>query len=134
MDTEPKIVGRENRPHMNALVHRTFWVGTRRSDAIAVDDAIASNVVREARHFAGGRLVDRSEGTVIPAQRQGEAMEGARFGESRFVIYPTPNPNRGGHTQMGSRSRTSALPYESSAVAASPSRSTTCPGSRRSTG
>jgi predicted enzyme related to lactoylglutathione lyase len=23
------------------------------------------------------------------------------FGESRFVIYPTPNPNRGGHTQMG---------------------------------
>ena len=61
MDTEPKIVGRENRPHMNALVHRTFWVGTARSDAIAVDDAIASNVVREARHFAGGRLVGRSE-------------------------------------------------------------------------
>ena len=23
------------------------------------------------------------------------------FGETRFVIYPTPNPNRGGHTQMG---------------------------------
>ena len=23
------------------------------------------------------------------------------FGESRFVIYPTSNPNRGGHTQMG---------------------------------
>jgi predicted enzyme related to lactoylglutathione lyase len=23
------------------------------------------------------------------------------FGESRFVVYPTPNPNRGGHTQMG---------------------------------
>ena len=23
------------------------------------------------------------------------------FGESRFVIFPTPNPNRGGHTQMG---------------------------------
>ena len=23
------------------------------------------------------------------------------FGETRFVIYPTPNRNRGGHTQMG---------------------------------
>ena len=23
------------------------------------------------------------------------------FGESRFVIYPASNPNRGGHTQMG---------------------------------
>jgi len=23
------------------------------------------------------------------------------FGESRFFIYTTPNPNRGGHTQMG---------------------------------
>lgn len=23
------------------------------------------------------------------------------LGETRFVIYPTPNPSRGGHTQMG---------------------------------
>lgn len=35
---------------------------------------------------------------------QGESTPGGTFftfGESRFVIYPTPNPNRGGHTQMG---------------------------------
>lgn len=34
----------------------------------------------------------------------GESTPGGTFftfGESRFVIYPTPNPNRGGHTQMG---------------------------------
>jgi predicted enzyme related to lactoylglutathione lyase len=34
----------------------------------------------------------------------GESSPGGTFltfGESRFVIYPTPNPNRGGHTQMG---------------------------------
>ena len=34
----------------------------------------------------------------------GESSPGATFltfGETRFVIYPTPNPNRAGHTQMG---------------------------------
>ena len=34
----------------------------------------------------------------------GESSPGGTFltfGETRFVIYPTPNPNRGGHTQMG---------------------------------
>ncbi len=33
-----------------------------------------------------------------------DAREGGAFftvGDSRFSIYPTPNPNRGGHTQMG---------------------------------
>ena len=35
-----------------------------------------------------------------------ESAQGGAFfsvGESRFSIYPTPNPNRGGHTQMGLR-------------------------------
>jgi predicted enzyme related to lactoylglutathione lyase len=35
-----------------------------------------------------------------------ESAEGGAFfsvGDSRFSIYPTPNPNRGGHTQMGLR-------------------------------
>lgn len=35
-----------------------------------------------------------------------ESTEGGAFlslGDSRFSIYPTPNPNRGGHTQMGLR-------------------------------
>jgi predicted enzyme related to lactoylglutathione lyase len=34
----------------------------------------------------------------------GESNPGGTFfslGETRFFIYPTPNPNRGGHTQMG---------------------------------
>jgi predicted enzyme related to lactoylglutathione lyase len=34
----------------------------------------------------------------------GESSPGGTFltlGETRFVIYPTPNPSRGGHTQMG---------------------------------
>jgi len=34
----------------------------------------------------------------------GESTPGGTFfsfGDTRFVIYPTPNPNRGGHTQMG---------------------------------
>jgi hypothetical protein len=36
----------------------------------------------------------------------GESAEGGSFfsvGDSMFSIYPTPNPNRGGHTQMGLR-------------------------------
>ena len=36
----------------------------------------------------------------------GEALEGGAFfsvGGSQFSLYPTPNPNRGGHTQMGLR-------------------------------
>ena len=36
----------------------------------------------------------------------GESGEGGAFfliGNSTFTIYPTPNPNRGGHTQMGLR-------------------------------
>ena len=35
-----------------------------------------------------------------------ESGEGGSFftvGNSSFSIYPTPNPNRGGHTQMGLR-------------------------------
>jgi catechol 2,3-dioxygenase-like lactoylglutathione lyase family enzyme len=35
-----------------------------------------------------------------------ESTEGGAFfalGDSRFSIYPTPNPNRGGHTQLGLR-------------------------------
>jgi predicted enzyme related to lactoylglutathione lyase len=35
-----------------------------------------------------------------------ESAEGGAFfsvGDSTFSIYPTPNPNRGGHTQMGLR-------------------------------
>jgi catechol 2,3-dioxygenase-like lactoylglutathione lyase family enzyme len=35
-----------------------------------------------------------------------ESTEGGAFfsvGDSRFSLYPTPNPNRGGHTQMGLR-------------------------------
>jgi catechol 2,3-dioxygenase-like lactoylglutathione lyase family enzyme len=35
-----------------------------------------------------------------------ESTEGGSFfsvGDSKFAIYPTPNPNRGGHTQMGLR-------------------------------
>lgn len=35
-----------------------------------------------------------------------ESAEGGAFfsvGDSMFSIYPTPNPNRGGHTQMGLR-------------------------------
>lgn len=37
---------------------------------------------------------------------RGYKGEGATFytvGDSTFSIYPTPNPNRGGHTQMGIR-------------------------------
>ena len=34
------------------------------------------------------------------------------FGETRFTLYPTPNPARGGHTQMGIR-----VPDARSAVA-----------------
>jgi predicted enzyme related to lactoylglutathione lyase len=37
-----------------------------------------------------------------------EKAEGASFfalGDTSFSIYPTPNPNRGGHTQMGIRVR-----------------------------
>jgi predicted enzyme related to lactoylglutathione lyase len=33
-----------------------------------------------------------------------DTSEGGAFfavGDTRFSIYPTPNPNRGGHTQMG---------------------------------
>jgi predicted enzyme related to lactoylglutathione lyase len=36
----------------------------------------------------------------------GDTAEGASFfsfGDSMFTIYPTPNPDRGGHTQMGLR-------------------------------
>jgi predicted enzyme related to lactoylglutathione lyase len=35
-----------------------------------------------------------------------ESGQGGSFfsvGNSKFSIYPTPNPNRGGHTQMGLR-------------------------------
>ncbi|HEV3232509.1 MAG TPA: VOC family protein [Candidatus Dormibacteraeota bacterium] len=34
----------------------------------------------------------------------GDEKEGGAFfalGETRFTLYPTPNPTRGGHTQMG---------------------------------
>jgi predicted enzyme related to lactoylglutathione lyase len=37
-----------------------------------------------------------------------ESAEGGSFfavGDSTFSIYPTPNPSRGGHTQMGLRVR-----------------------------
>ena len=53
MDTRPKIAGRENRSHMNALVHPKFSRGPSEGRAIDVDDANASNVVREARHLRG---------------------------------------------------------------------------------
>ena len=36
----------------------------------------------------------------------GEATPGGAFfhlGDSSFTLYPTPNPDRGGHTQMGLR-------------------------------
>jgi hypothetical protein len=61
MDTKPKIVRRENRSPMNALVHRTFPSRPPEAHAMAVVDANASNVVREAGHFAGGRSVGRYE-------------------------------------------------------------------------
>lgn len=35
-----------------------------------------------------------------------DATEGGTFlaiGDTSFTLYPTPNPNRGGHTQMGIR-------------------------------
>ncbi len=38
--------------------------------------------------------------------QQREVAEGTSFfvlGDTSFSIYPTPNPNRGGHTQMGVR-------------------------------
>jgi predicted enzyme related to lactoylglutathione lyase len=40
-------------------------------------------------------------GAVPKNAGQGGAFFG--LGESEFSIYPTPNPNRGGHTQMGLR-------------------------------
>jgi predicted enzyme related to lactoylglutathione lyase len=36
----------------------------------------------------------------------GDSAQGGSFfsvGDSQFTLYPTPNPNRGGHTQMGLR-------------------------------
>ena len=36
----------------------------------------------------------------------GESSPGGTFftvGDTSFTLYPTPNPNRGGHTQMGLR-------------------------------
>src|SRR6266566_4674484 len=79
MDTEPKIVGRENRPHMNALVHRTFGYGplevTRSSLLTRMRPMLfAKHVISLALGWSTGRRC-----TDIPAQRQGEAMlEGAR--------------------------------------------------------
>ena len=41
----------------------------------------------------------------VGAKAAGSAEGGSFFsvGDSVFSIYPTPNPNRGGHTQMGLR-------------------------------
>jgi predicted enzyme related to lactoylglutathione lyase len=41
----------------------------------------------------------------VGAEPRESAQGGAFFaiGDSTFSIYPTPNPNRGGHTQMGLR-------------------------------
>src|SRR5437870_11894729 len=79
MDTDPKIVGRENRPHMNALVHRTFGYGP-----LEVTRSLLLTRMRPmffAKHVISLAL-GWSTGprcTDIPAQRQGEAMlEGAR--------------------------------------------------------
>jgi predicted enzyme related to lactoylglutathione lyase len=54
--------------------------------------------------------MDMKRATEFYTQKVGaqprEAAEGASFfalGDTTFSIYPTPNPNRGGHTQMGLR-------------------------------
>src|ERR1700730_3224679 len=54
--------------------------------------------------------MDMKRATEVYTQKVGaeprEVAEGASFfalGESTFSLYPTPNPNRGGHTQMGLR-------------------------------
>lgn len=42
--------------------------------------------------------------TTTVGATPGESSPGGAFfviGGTRFVLYPTPNPNRGGHTQMG---------------------------------
>lgn len=43
----------------------------------------------------------------VGAQARESGQGGSFFsvGETTFSIYPTPNPNRGGHTQMGLRVR-----------------------------
>ncbi len=54
--------------------------------------------------------IDMARATKFYAEKvgavPGESREGGSFfalGNSTFSIYPTPNPNRGGHTQMGLR-------------------------------
>ena len=37
------------------------------------------------------------------AAEKGEGGAFFAIGDAKFSIYPTPNPNRGGHTQMGIR-------------------------------
>jgi predicted enzyme related to lactoylglutathione lyase len=52
--------------------------------------------------------MDMARATEFWTQKVGAQARDAReggsffaFGDSVFSIYPTPNPNRGGHTQMG---------------------------------
>jgi len=54
--------------------------------------------------------IDMARATQFYTEKVGavpdESREGGSFfalGNSTFSIYPTPNPNRGGHTQMGLR-------------------------------
>lgn len=54
--------------------------------------------------------IDRERAAKFYTEKVGavllESAEGGTFfsvGDSTFSIYPTPNPNRGGHTQMGLR-------------------------------
>ena len=55
----------------------------------------AADPARAARFYTekvGAQARESSDGAALFA-----------IGDSLFSIYPTPNPNRGGHTQMGIR-------------------------------
>src|SRR5439155_23939402 len=108
MDTDPKIVGRENRPHMNALVHRTFGYGpleaTRSLSLTRMRPMLfAKHVISLAVGWSTGsrRIVTPLLGGDATAGDSNPGGTFFTFGKSRFFIYTTPNPNRVGHTQVG---------------------------------
>ena len=65
-----------------------------------LDGATAHTTLPATDMDAGGRVLD-AEGRRQGARARRRAASFFAVGDSLFSIYPTPNPNRGGHTQMG---------------------------------
>ena len=77
-----------------AFCHLTFWTGEAMLECARVHTTLPAMDIERAKTFytkkVGATPGDSSPGGTF-----------FMFGESRFVIYSTPNPSRGGHTQMG---------------------------------